>query len=306
MRNIANVDGIITAAEEAKISILDRGFLYGDSIYEVFRTYDGVPFLYEEHFLRLWNSAKLAVMKITQTEAELWDEIRRTCAAAEVKANEEVYVRIAITRGVGPIDLNLRRTSKTSFVILVKDMPAWKPELYSEGVKLAVTDLRRNPSNALDPNIKGGNYLNNILGVEEALTLGADDVFFRNLAGDLTEASNSNVLFVRDGKVFTPDLKSGNLNGTTKNFVGRLCQGLDIPFSHQRIGVDDIRDANECFVTSATREIMPVRSLRLPDGNWLEFPQGGGAFTRKLRSAFAEKCKEYVAQHRKAAILLRK
>jgi branched-chain amino acid aminotransferase len=296
MKAIANVDGEISPAESAKISVLDRGFLYGDSIYEVFRTYSGVPFLYEEHMTRLANSARLAYMQVSQSDDFLLAEMKKTVAAGNAKRGEEIYVRLTLTRGTGPIDLNPTRDFKTSYVILAKDIPKWEPRLFAEGVRLAIPEIRRNPTRALDPNIKGGNYLNNVLAVGEAVRGGADDALICNMDGLLSECSNSNILFVIDGKLVTPDLASGNLNGTTKNLVGRLAREAGIDFQHAPLRVEDIREASEAFIASATREIMPVASIRLPDGRSLTYPSGGGQTTSRLIELYAAFVKDYVAR----------
>lgn len=302
MKSTANVDGVITPAEEAKISILDRGFLYGDSVYEVFRTYDGVPYLYREHMDRMDNSARLAQMHMHQSREFLTEEIKRTAKASGIKPGEDIYVRITVTRGGGPIDLNPNRASKTSYVILVKEVPAWNQNFFEDGVKLAIPSIRRNSVHCLEPNIKGGNYLNNVLAVGEAIQLGADDALLCNLDGQITEASNSNILFVMDGIVITPDVSSGNLNGTTKNTILRICGENNIHFDHRPIKIDEITDAAECFVASATREVMPVRTLRLPSGKILEYPKGGGETTRRLARLYKDFVREYVKQFRHEAL----
>ena len=302
MRSTANVDGVLSPAEDAKISILDRGFLYGDSVYEVFRTYDGVPYLYKEHMDRLDNSARLAQMHLAQTREFLTREIERTAKAGGAKKGDDVYVRLTITRGAGPIDLNPNKSTQTSYVIVVKDVPAWSELSYSEGTRLAIPTLKRNPTNALDPNIKGGNYLNNVLAVGEAVALGADDALMCNNEGLVTEASNSNILFVVDGTVITPDAASGNLNGTTKNVLARVCSNAGIPFEHRKIRLDDVREAAEAFIASATREVMPVLSIRLPDGHTLRYPPGGGEITQRLRGLYKDFVRSYVERYRSESL----
>lgn len=154
MQATANVDGVITPAKEAKISIFDRGFQYGDSVYEVTRTYDGVPFFVEEHFDRLENSARLARMKISQSREFLTEEIKKTIQASGARKGEDVFIRYTVTRGTGPLDLDPATAGKTSYVILVKEIPPWNPEFYKTGMVIAVPETVRNSPRALDPNIK--------------------------------------------------------------------------------------------------------------------------------------------------------
>ena len=291
----ANIEGIISPAAEAKISVMDRGFLYGDSIYEVFRTYTGVPFLMGEHFDRLENSAALISMTISQSRNQLVEEIRRTVHASGACNDHDVYVRYQITRGEGPIDLYPSPDLKTRYVIIVKALPPWDPKLYGVGMTVAVPSVRRNPIDALDPNIKGGNYLNNILAITEARKLGADDCVILNHQGFVTEAANSNVWFVLDGKVVTPG--SGNLRGLTKNALHKACAAAGMLTEETAIHIDQLADVTECFVSSATREVMPVKSIRLEDGTMVHFPSGGGAMTRRIRSIFTEFIAAYVREH---------
>ena len=290
----ANVDGTISPLEEARIPILDRGFLYGDSVYEVFHTYDGIPLFYEEHMARLEHSAARVHMRISQPRDELTAEIRRTIDASGAERGQDVYVRYHITRGAGQVDLLPDPKAKTSYVIMVKEVPTWKPHFYSDGVHLAVPPTLRNPSESLDPNIKGGNYLNNILALSEAVAAGADDCLMLNRAGLVTEASNSNVFFVFEGQVVTPSQEAGNLRGITKAAIHRACAEHEVPCGEKSIHVDQLPQATECFVTSATREVMPVRSLRLADGRQLEYPPGGGELTRLVANLYREHVQKYL------------
>ncbi len=303
-QRMANVDGLITPAEEAKISIFDRGFLYGDSVYEVFRTYSGVGLFFEEHFDRLENSARLIHMPMTQSRDELVEEIRRTIRATGLSASaqdtpsgQDVYVRYHITRGAGPVDLNPDPQLKTSYVILAKEVPTWKAEYYSHGMRLAIPQVRRNPIGALNPNIKGGNYLNNILALHEAVELGADDCAILNREGLVTEASNSNLFFVIGGQLVTPGDGAGNLRGITKTAIRKACDTNGLKVEEKDLHVSELPKATECFVTSATREVMPVVSLRLEDGKILEFPAGGGEITRQTAKYYHQYVEQYVQEH---------
>jgi branched-chain amino acid aminotransferase len=294
---MANVNGEITPLEEARIPVLDRGFLYGDSVYEVFRTYAGVPLFCHEHFDRLENSARLAHMSISQSRGEILEQMRRTAQAADVPEGQDIYVRWHVTRGVGPLDLIPSPDLRSSYVIILKEVPRWNPEFYSRGVRLAVTRVRRNPIEALSPDIKSGNYLNNILGVAEAVELGADDCLMLNPAGVVTEASNSNVFFVIDDRLVTPSSESGVLRGITKSAIGRLGAEHGFAVHETQLPASDLARASECFVTSATREVMPVAGLRLETGKWHEFPPGGGVVTRGVAQAYKESIGRYVMEH---------
>lgn len=296
--SMANVDGVISRTAEAQIPVMDRGFLYGDSIYEVFRTYGGVPLFYDEHWARFENSASLIHMQLGLTKKQMTQEIRQTVLMTNAaERGRDVYVRYIMTRGEGPVDLYPNPELVARYVIIVDELRDWRAEFYSQGVRLAIPEVLRNSSSALDPNIKGGNYLNNILGIIQARALGADDCVMLNDAGLVTESSNSNVFFVIDDKIVTPAETAGNLRGLTKVAVLEACREQGLPTKERDIAVDELVEATECFITSATREVMPVIGLRLLDGKQLDFPEGGGRQTRRVAECYKARLQAYVDDH---------
>jgi len=300
MQPTGYIDGDIAPLDETRVPVLDRGFLYGDSIYEVFRTYAGIPFMFEEHHARLMNSARLSMLQVRQSKREIIDAIIATLKAAEVASGEDVYVRYQITRGQGAIDLHPEPELQSRLIIIVKPTPQWNPNFYRTGMALAVPQQRRNAVDALNPNIKGGNYLNNILGLAQARALGADDCLMLDADGRVTECSNSNAWFVLDGKPVTP--ASGNLLGITRRILVDLLAADGYADAIEReLHADDLARATECFVTSATREVMPVARLRLADGATVEFPHGGGEVTRLAMRRYAEMLDDFVRRHRAQA-----
>jgi len=293
------IDGAIAPLNETRVPVLDRGFLYGDSIYEVFRTYSGIPFMFEEHYARLMNSAKLSMLHVRQSKREIIDAIIATLKAAEVAPGEDVYVRYQITRGQGAVDLYPDPELQSRLIIIVKPAPQWNPDFYRIGMSLAIPEQRRNAVDALNPNIKGGNYLNNILGLTQARALGADDCLMLDANGRVTECSNSNAWFVLDGKPVTP--AAGNLLGLTRKTLVGLLEAAGHAGAERELHCEELARATECFVTSATREVMPVASLRLPDGTMLEFPRGGGALTRLASRRYADMLADFVRRNRDKA-----
>jgi branched-chain amino acid aminotransferase len=301
--SMTSIDGSITPTADARVPVLDRGFLYGDSIYEVFRTYDGVPLFYDEHWARFENSAQLIRMRIGITKEKLGEEIRRTVhATGAAEARRDVYVRYIVTRGEGPVDLFPSPDLETRYVIIVRAVPVWNPEFYSRGVRVAVAGTKRNPATALDPNIKGGNYLNNVLGVIDARAVGADDCVMLNDAGFVTEASNSNVFFVFGGELVTPAQSAANLRGLTKAAVHEACKAHGLASRERDVPAEDLSRASECFLTSATREVMPIESLRMPDGKVLKFPAGGGPLTRRVAGYYKEYVADYIRSHERLSM----
>ena len=298
LKSMTNVDGVITPTEEAQIPVMDRGFLYGDSVYEVFRTYSGVPLFLAEHFDRMEKSAGLIHMRMSQNRGVLIREIGRTLQAIGGSSDDgDVYVRIMITRGEGPVDLYPDPSLKTRFIVIVKPLTKWDSRYYNEGLQMAIPEVRRNPTDALDPNIKGGNYLNNILGITQARELGADDCVILNREGFVTESATSNVWFVIDGKLVTPGPEAGNLMGLTKNALHQACNASGIKTSEVDIHVKDLDRATECFVTSATREVMPAYSLLLEDRRKLQFSKGGGEVTRRVARIFRDYISNFTQAH---------
>ena len=298
VQSMANVDGVITPTSEARIPVMDRGFLYGDWIYEVFRTYGGIPLFFDEHWERLENSAMLIHLRLELSKEEMTEEIRRTFRASGAgEVGEDVYVRYCVTRGEGPVDLFPDPELATRYVIVVKQLHRWREDFYRQGVRLAISSTRRNPINALNPNIKGGNYLNNVLGVIEARKLGADDCVMLNDAGLITESSNSNVFFVIDGNLVTPAETAGHLRGLTRVALQEACSAHGLDIVSRDIPLGDAARAMEGFITSATREVMPVRSLMLSGGNSVEFPEGGGRLTRRAMSYYRDYVDGYLRNH---------
>ncbi len=299
MKPIGYIDGYIGPLEDIRIPVLDRGFLYGDSIYEVFRTYDGIPFLFDEHYSRLLNSAELAGMSISQSKEELTDALQRTVVSCENPDRQDLYVRYQITRGEGPIDLSPDPDANTRLIVIVKAVPQWTPQSYELGITLSIPRQRRNSINSLDPNIKGGNYMNNILALAQSKEQGVDDCLMLDSKGMVTECSNSNIWFVFDDLVVTP--QGGNLMGLTRRSLVSLYRGAGIDAVERGVFSEELPSATECFVTSATREVMPVRALTLENGVKIEFPQGGGEKTRQGMALYTEMIQKFVDQHKEEA-----
>jgi len=299
MQPTGYIDGQIGPIDQIRIPVLDRGFLYGDSVYEVFRTYQGIPFLFDAHYERLLHSATLSNMHISQSREDLIEAMKETVAASGNKEGEDVYVRYQITRGEGPIDLYPDPDATTRLVIIVKSVPQWNPRHYEQGMTMAVSSQRRNSINSLDPNIKGGNYMNNVLALAQAREQGADECLMLDARGMVTECSNSNVWFVIDGQVVTP--LAGNLVGLTRKSLMKIYREAGINALERGMHSEELPEATECFVTSATREVMPVLSLTLEKGEVISFPEGGGELTRRSMALYTSMVNEYIDTHREEA-----
>lgn len=293
----ANTNGRLHPADEPSITPLNRGFLYGDAIYEVWRTYEDVLFAWEEHWARLERSASALFMSIPVTRAGLLEEIRRTVAAFRARVGEvrDVYVRLQITRGGGPIGLDVALADRADFVLLVQANPSLSPEKLRSGLVLSqATSMRRNARDTLNPAWKTGNYLNNILCLREAKARGADEVVISNLDGEITEAAVCNIAFVAEGKIHTPPIGAGILEGVTRNIlISPVAQAAGIGVVERAIMPSELGAFEECFLLSTTKDIAPVRCIDSHD-----FRTGDHTVTMTLKRAFAAYVAEYIATHR--------
>jgi len=187
-----NINGALE--EEACISVLDHGFLFGDSVYEVVATLNSQPVFMNEHLKRLRNSAKELALALPYNDEKFKSEIQKTLDAA---GNRESYIRIIVTRGVGEIDLDPVSCLAPTVIILVTDSVVYPEESYKKGIHLSLVSVKRNPKEALNPGIKTGNYLNNVLAKIEANRAGAADALMLNPDGILTECTTSNFFLVK-------------------------------------------------------------------------------------------------------------
>jgi branched-subunit amino acid aminotransferase/4-amino-4-deoxychorismate lyase len=292
----ANVNGRLQDAREPAISPLNRGFLYGDAIYEVWRTYHGVIFAWEEHWGRLERSAAALHLALPFAPAEALAEIKRTAAAffAAVGAQPEIYIRLQITRGDGRIGLDTALAGPPDFTLLVQANPAWTPSQLAQGLRLSLaTGLRRNPIASLSPAWKTGNYLNNILCLREARARGADEVVIINLAGEVTEAAVSNLAFVRAGEVITPPMAAGILGGITRQLLlEKIAPAAGVTVREATVLPADFGQMDECFLLSTTKDISAVATI---DG--VRFKIGDDTLTMRLKRAFADYAGSHAGTH---------
>lgn len=282
MKTRIYVDGRITAPDEAVISVTDHGFLFGDSVYEVFWWRRGVLIQEQDHFERLQASADRLYMDLQFTRTEMKAAIDRTLEAAGATSEEDAYVRLVVTRGAGPVGLGFAAVPKRTLVVVIKDARRPDAETFERGLSVALVNRRRNSSKALDPRAKTGNYLNNALALHEARLAGSDDALMLNEAGNITEATTANVYLVKAGRLATPHLEAGILEGTTRRRILSLARANDLPTAEEVVTPAAIRAADEVFVSSSVRGILPVVAV---DG----VPVGDGQpgeWTRRIRGWF--------------------
>lgn len=277
--NFASVNGAILPADEARVSVLDNGFAFGDSVYEVMRTYGGQVFEPGRHFQRLRASAARLGIELPSSDAQLFDQVEALLARA---TGGESYVRIIVSRGVGDCSYDFTRISGPTVVMIQKPLAPLAARHYQEGIRLAAVGVRRNHPRALDPAIKSSNLLNNILAVREAQARGCDEPLLLNHEGYLAEGASTNLFVVVDGTILTPPLSAGILPGITRAVVLELLPGLGLPCHEKPLQLDTLLAADEAFMTSTTREVVPVS--RVDDS-----PIGDGRpgpYTCRLMDAF--------------------
>ncbi|MBD2102583.1 aminotransferase class IV [Leptolyngbya sp. FACHB-261] len=269
---LVNQDGVISPT--ATVSVLDRGFLYGDSVYEVVRTLAGKPFGLQEHLDRLRQSAAYLYLDVPWSDDHIGTEVARTLEQA---ANPESYVRIVVTRGAEEeISLLPGAKLQPSLIIVVRPI---SPEavLPAQGIHLRLVPRQRVDRLALNPAAKTGNYLNNILALLEAQQSGADDALLLNTRGELTEATTSNLWLVSQGVVRTPTVEAGILHGITRHFLLQVLREQGIPHEETELRPEDLWTAEEAFLSSSVRLLMPVAQI-----DDYPLPKCPGPLTRTL------------------------
>ena len=292
----ANTNGRLHPADEPSIAPLNRGFLYGDAIYEVWRTYQGVIFAWDPHWQRLERSAAALYMTLSWTQAEMLAEIKKTVAAWRARTGSagELYIRLQITRGEGAIGLDVALADRPGFVLLVQPCPLLTAEQEARGITLSLArTLHRNHPTTLNPVWKTGNYLNNLLCLREARSRGADEVVITNLAGEITEAAVCNIGFVRDGALVLPPLEAGILAGITRRIlIDHAAPTAGVTVIERTVRPEELSSMQECFLTATTKDLVPVRAI-----DDISFRTGGDTVTIKVKRAFAEYVAGYIKQH---------
>jgi branched-chain amino acid aminotransferase len=276
-----HVAGRICSPENAHISVFDRGFLYGDSVYETIATAGGRLFALDEHLDRLERSAARLALALPP-RAQIEQAIGETMAAA---GNAETRVRVMVTRGVGPLDLDPAAGEQPTLVVIAQPLVGPRPEMYDGGVAVAIVSVVRNLVGAIDPAVKSGNYLNNVLALQEARRRqpGAHEAILCSAGGSIAEGASSNVFAVVAGTLVTPALEVGILEGVTRGKVLALARAEGIPCREAEfLAPDELRAADEVFITSAARGVLPVTTV---DGRPVASGRPGPV-TRRLMESY--------------------
>jgi len=258
---LINDNGKICAPEEAKVSALDRGFLYGDSLYEVFRAEPDFITRMPEHLNRLFVSAKLCRMTLSQSTEEFETQLQNTLRQFHETYPHipHVYLRLIVSRGKSKIGFGKNMVeSITQYWIIAKELPLPNNDAVNKGARLQISSRVRNHPKALDPAMKSGNYLNNLLAYLEAEEMGFDDALLCNQEGHITEGTTFNIFYLRRGILATPPLDIGILDGITRKDVIKTARSLGYEVREIRFSTDHLKSADEIFITSTIKEVFPV------------------------------------------------
>jgi branched-chain amino acid aminotransferase len=275
---IIYLDGKFVPEEEAKVSVFDHGLLYGDGVFEGIRAYHGKVFRLEAHLERLYDSAKLINLPIPLDKEEFAALIYETLQRNNLT---DAYIRPVVTRGKGDLGLDPRKCPKPTVFIIVTSWGAMYGDLYQRGLQAITVSVRRNAAEALPPNAKTLNYLNNILAKIESIYKGGDEAIFFDTNGYLSEGSGDNIFLVKNGRILTPPTLN-NLRGITREVVLECVERLGIDHQEKNLGYFDLYTADEVFVTGTAAEVAPIVEI---DGRKIGTGRPGPV-TGELMAAF--------------------
>ena len=272
------INGRLIEHENAKISVFDHGLLYGDGVFEGIRVYDNLIFKLKEHIDRLYASAQAIALDIPTGKRQMVDAVIKTLKANRLK---DAYVRLIVTRGAGDLGLDPRKCKGNASIIIITDSIAlYQEKLYKDGLSIATVTTRRNIPEAISPQIKSLNYLNNILAKIEAINAGVEEAIMLNQDGYVSECTGDNIFIIKNQKLLTPPVYAGILKGITRGAVIDLANKAKIPFSEEVLTRYDLYNADECFLTGTAAEIIPVVKV---DGRIISIGKPGPITLRLMR-----------------------
>ncbi|MEK5061500.1 branched-chain-amino-acid transaminase [Paenibacillus sp. FSL H7-0326] len=247
------LDGQYVTKENAKVSVFDHGFLYGDGIFEGIRIYNGNIFKCKEHLDRLYDSAKSIMLDIPLSYDEMREAMAETIRRNEMRNG---YIRLVVSRGYGNLGIDPLRCEKASVVIIVEELSIYPEEAYLKGLRTISVSQRRNIPDALNPKIKSLNYLNNVLVKIQSNHAGVGEAIMLNSQGYVTEGSSDNIFIVKNGVLITPPCYLGALEGITRNAIIELADKIGLPFKEQPFTLHDVYVADEVFFTGTAAEVI--------------------------------------------------
>jgi branched-chain amino acid aminotransferase len=278
--NLIYLNGEFVPPERAAVSVFDHGFLYGDGVFEGIRAYGGRVFRLEDHVKRLFDSAQAIMLCVPMSQAEMCEAILETLRRNNLR---DAYIRPIVTRGFGDLGLDPNKCSLATVIIIAIEWGAMYGSLYEIGLTAISVTVRRNSPDALPPNIKSLNYLNNILAKIEANIKGGNEAIILDAQGRLSEGSGDNIFIIKDKKIYTPHTIN-NLKGITREAVLELAKVQGYEVLERDLGLFDLYTGDEVFVTGTAAEVAPVTKV---DGRIIGTGKPG-PMTLKLMAAFKE------------------
>jgi branched-chain amino acid aminotransferase len=257
---IVYVDGHFVNEEEAKVSVFDHGFLYGDGVFEGIKAYNGRIFALDEHVDRFYESAQSIQLELPLSRGEMKKAIIETVRRNNLR---DAYIRPVASRGKGSLGLDPRSCKKATVVVIV-DAEVRHPEdtggtsLSQKGIKVITTTFRRNGPDVLSPRVKSTNYLNNILAKLQANAVGVQDAIFLNEQGFVCELTGDNLFIVKNSRVLTTPLWFGVLDGVTRRVILRIAREMGLEASEEPLTLHDLYTSDECFCTATRIEVAPI------------------------------------------------
>lgn len=249
------IDGKLISKNEAKISVFDHGLLYGDGVFEGIRSYDGLIFKLKEHIDRLYRSAHTIMLKIPMSKQDMIEAVKKTLRANKLR---DAYIRLIVTRGMGDLGLDPRKCARPTVIIIADRIKLYPSEFYKNGMEIVTIPTQRNIHEAINPQIKSLNYLNNILAKIEAINAGAEEAVMLNSEGYVAECTGDNIFIVKGQALFTPPVHSGILRGITRNAVMNIAAKRRMPVCEEILTRYDLFNADECFLTGTAAELIPI------------------------------------------------
>lgn len=278
------INGKIVDKSEAKVSVYDHGFLYGDGVFEGIRIYSSRVFKHREHIDRLYESARAILLEIPMSREAMMEAVEQTVKASGKK---DGYIRLVVSRGPGSLGLDPRKC-EPQVIVIVDDIQLYPVELYDNGLEIITASTIRNHPNAVNPRIKSLNYLNNILAKIEAIRAGCLEAIMLNTQGQVAECTGDNVFVVKRGTLKTPPSDAGILEGVTRGVVLELAQAANLPTMEATLSRHDIYAADEVFLTGTAAEVIPVVKV---DGRVIGTGKPG-PITKMLRERFQKYVRE--------------
>ena len=275
------LNGKFVDSREASVSVFDHGLLYGDGVFEGIRSYNGRVFKLREHVDRLYESAHTIMLRMPMGKAQMMEVVKRSLRVNRLR---DAYIRLVVTRGEGDLGLDPRKCARPTVFVIADKIRLYPLSLYQQGLELITVATQRNVPEALNPQIKSLNYLNNILAKIEAITAGYEEAIMLSSSGYVTECTGENLFIVSGRQLLTPPPYIGVLRGITRQTVMDLGAKMRLDVREELLTRHDLFNAQECFLTGTAAEIVPVVKI---DGRVIGAGMPG-PLTKKLQQRFRQ------------------